>query len=121
MEKEHQERRSGVPLLGDIPIVQYFFASRQKEVFNKSTLFLITPRPAQFVESEPSSAESALQPSSPQTGSVIKLKEERADLFRPSRNVDSIFEPVPAVASRRPPATGCDASGVRPALSTPTS
>lgn len=47
-EKDTQTSRDAVPLLGDIPIIQYLFARKVSTEFRKSVLILITPRRAQF-------------------------------------------------------------------------
>ena len=43
-EKETQRVRNGVPLLQDIPIVQYLFSEEKTVDFTKSVLILLTPR-----------------------------------------------------------------------------
>jgi general secretion pathway protein D len=48
-EKETENTRDAVPLIGDIPIVQYLFANQAKRDFRKSVLIMMTPRRAQYV------------------------------------------------------------------------
>ena len=47
-EKETQKRRTGVPILQDIPIVQYLFSEEQLVDYTKSVLILLTPRTAHY-------------------------------------------------------------------------
>ena len=44
-EKQTSEIKSGVPLLRDIPLLQYLFSNEKTQDFHKSLLILITPRP----------------------------------------------------------------------------
>jgi hypothetical protein len=48
-EKETERTRDGVPLLQDIPGIQYFFSRRTTTDFNKSVLLLLTPRQPEYV------------------------------------------------------------------------
>ena len=48
-EKETERTRDGVPLLQDIPGVQYLFSKKTTRDFQKSVLILLTPRPANYV------------------------------------------------------------------------
>ncbi len=43
-EKETSEGKSGVPLLMDIPIVQYLFSNKTTQDFHRSILIILTPR-----------------------------------------------------------------------------
>ena len=43
-EKEASSSRTGVPLLQDIPVAQYFFSNKRTSDFQRSVLILITPR-----------------------------------------------------------------------------
>jgi type II secretory pathway component GspD/PulD (secretin) len=48
-EKEDSVVRDGVPILQDVPVLQYFFSNEQTVDFHKSVLILITPRRAHRV------------------------------------------------------------------------
>jgi tetratricopeptide (TPR) repeat protein len=49
-EQEIQRSTNGVPILQDIPIIQYLFKSKASQNFKRSVLVLITPRRPQSVE-----------------------------------------------------------------------
>lgn len=51
-ERQLQTSRSQVPLLGDIPVVQYLFAQKQAIDNTRTVMFLITPRPAKHFNGE---------------------------------------------------------------------
>lgn len=90
-EKEGEITRDGVPLLQDIPLVQYLFASRTSRDYQKSTLILITPRPAQYVY-QPEKARQAYEKSlSEEERPFASLRARYADWFRPYPNWASVF------------------------------
>lgn len=60
-ERENQENESGVPVLKDVPVVQYGFKQEDKLDFSKSILVLVTPR-------RPESAGSARAPGAAREG-----------------------------------------------------
>ncbi|MAH04258.1 MAG: hypothetical protein CL561_01730 [Alphaproteobacteria bacterium] len=47
-EKETENSRDAVPLLGDIPVMQYLFSNEAKRDYRKSVLIMLTPRRAQY-------------------------------------------------------------------------
>ena len=47
-EKETEKSRDSVPILGDIPIVQYAFSNQQTREFRKSVLIMLTPRRPEY-------------------------------------------------------------------------
>ena len=90
-EKEGEVTRDGVPLLQDIPLVQYLFANRTSRDYQKSTLILITPRPAQYVY-QPEKARQAYEKSlSEEERPFASLRARYADWFRPYPNWASVF------------------------------
>lgn len=52
-EKETENTRDAVPLLGDIPVMQYLFSNEAKRDFRKSVLIMLTPRRAKYVNRDP--------------------------------------------------------------------
>tara|TARA_R110001592_G_scaffold29350_6_gene106547 strand:+ start:2719 stop:4662 length:1944 start_codon:yes stop_codon:yes gene_type:complete len=52
-EKETESSRDAVPLLGDIPAIQYLFSNKSERDFRKSVLIMLTPRRAQYVNQDP--------------------------------------------------------------------
>ncbi|WP_416560963.1 hypothetical protein ACHEXL_05250 [Limnohabitans sp. yimb22184] len=90
-EKEGEITRDGVPLLQDVPLVQYLFANRTSRDYQKSTLILITPRPAQYVY-QPEKARQAYEKSlSEEERPFASLRARYADWFRPYPNWASVF------------------------------
>jgi general secretion pathway protein D len=90
-EKESQKNRDGVPLLQDIPLIQYLFASSTSSEFQKSTLLLITPRPPQYVY-QPEKARQEYEKSlTEDERPFASLRARYADWFRPYPNWASIF------------------------------
>ena len=51
-EKETESTRDAVPLLGDIPIIQYLFARQGSREYRKSVLIMLTPRRAQYANQD---------------------------------------------------------------------
>ena len=90
-EKEGEITRDGVPLLQDVPLLQYMFANRTSRDYQKSTLILITPRPPQYVY-QPEKARQAYEKSlSEEERPFASLRARYADWFRPYPNWASVF------------------------------
>lgn len=47
-EKETEKTRDAVPILGDIPLLQYGFSNQQTREFRKSVLIMLTPRRPEY-------------------------------------------------------------------------
>ena len=86
-EKETELTRDGVPLLQDIPLVQYFFSRETTTDFNKSVLLLITPRLPEYVFQQPKKSASG----APSGSAVSEFKARHADWFRSYPNWASVF------------------------------
>ncbi len=90
-EKEGESTRDGVPLLQDIPLVQYLFSRNTKRDYQKSTLILITPRPPQYVY-QPENARQEYEKSlTEDERPFANLRARYADWFRPYPNWASVF------------------------------
>ncbi len=90
-EKEGENTRDGVPLLQDIPVVQYLFSRNTSRVFQKSVLILITPRPPQYVY-QPENARQEYEKSlTEDERPFANLRARYADWFRPYPNWASVF------------------------------
>jgi len=90
-EKEGESTRDGVPLLQDIPLVQYFASQSTKREYQKSTLILVTPRPAQYVY-QPENARQEYEKSlSEDERPFANLRSRYSDWFRPYPNWASVF------------------------------
>lgn len=106
-EKETTSSRDGVPVLQDIPGVQYFFSRKSNSDYQKSVLILITPRPANYTWlSDASRAEYAKNPDDPFTPSMDVLRARYSDWFKPYPNVASVFHHLNAADLYREFRTG---------------
>jgi hypothetical protein len=91
-EKETTNNRDGVPILQDIPGLQYLFSKQLKNDYQKSVLILITPRPASYTwMSDESIAAAAKTPGDPFTPSLDVLRSRYSDWFKPYPNIASMF------------------------------
>jgi len=106
-EKETTGTRDGVPVLQDVPFLQYLFSAQQKTDYQKSVLILITPRPANYTWlSEQSKAEYAKTPDDPFTPSMDVLRARYQDWFKPYPNLASVFHHLNAADLYRDFRTG---------------
>ncbi len=86
-EKETVQGKDGVPILMDIPLVQYLFSNKKTSDIHKSILVFLTPRrvlPGVNVSDEAESAESNLN-------SVREFKEKYGYLFKSGDNLSHIM------------------------------
>lgn len=89
-EKETTRARDGVPLLQDIPGVQYLFSRKDTSDFQRSVLMLITPRKAQYTYR----SDEAMRADPTGNADAESMKELRArygDWFKPYPNLASVF------------------------------
>ena len=85
-EKETERIKDGVPVLKDIPVVQYLFSNETTLDFTKSVIILLTPRRARFTtRPEPAPADAP----APQRN-LQELK-GRLGEFKPAPNLDAAF------------------------------
>lgn len=89
-EKETSNTRDGVPVLQDVPGLQYFFAGRDTNNFQRSVLMLITPRAPQYTyrSHENLAAAGAMSGSD---DSMQELRGRYGDWFKPYPNLASVF------------------------------
>lgn len=90
-EKETEIDRDGVPLLQDVPVVQYLFAKKQRAVYQNSLLILITPRAPQFVYQSDKAREEYEKSLSEEDRQVASLRARYSDWFKPYPNWASVF------------------------------
>jgi hypothetical protein len=106
-EKETTSTRDGVPILQDVPFMQYFFSAQQKTDYQKSVLILITPRPANYTWlSDQSKEDFAKTPDDPFTPSMDVLRARYQDWFKPYPNLASVFHHLNAADLYRDFRTG---------------
>lgn len=87
-ERQVERQRSAVPLLGDLPLIQYLFNRTNETEFSKSVLMLLTPR---RVESTPSTGPaSAAEANTPQGPAMQRLYAQFPQLFRAPATLDLI-------------------------------
>jgi tetratricopeptide (TPR) repeat protein len=93
-EKESTTNRDGVPLLQDVPGLQYLFSQQNKTDYQRSVLILITPRPASYTWLS-EEAQSAIAKDSAKDGGVSPgldvLRARYSDWFKPYPNLASVF------------------------------
>lgn len=90
-EKEAESTRDGVPLLQDIPLAQYLFSNKVTLDYQKSTLILVTPRPAQYVYQPEKARQEYEQSLSEDERPLANLRARYADWFKPYPNWASVF------------------------------
>jgi Flp pilus assembly protein TadD len=90
-EKESETVRDGVPLLQDVPVVQYLFSNETTLDFTKSVLILLTPRQPRFSHED---GTVKVDPANPPDAMANQenLKElKKMSGFRPASTVDSVL------------------------------
>ena len=106
-EKETTNNRDGVPMLQDVPGLQYLFSKQSKNDYQKSVLILITPRPTSYTWlSDESKAAFAKKPDDPFTPSLDVLRARYSDWFKPYPNLASVFHHLNAADLYREFRTG---------------
>ena len=89
-ERQLNESKNGVPLLKDIPVLQYLFSTETKNDFTQSILVMITPRPPVTGVNAPSSSRE-METDPQQQSSLKELRQEISSTLRPSPNLDAVF------------------------------
>lgn len=90
-EKETEKLRDGVPILQDIPGVQYLFSRQDTLDYTKSVLVLLTPRKPRYTwEDGTEKIVQGERPPEKEKPNLMELK-GRPDWFRPASNLDSVF------------------------------
>lgn len=91
-EKETERKRNGVPLLQDIPLVQYLFSQKDTKDFQKSVLILITPRTTEYVyRNKGKLKKKSGQGYQDRRGGLSELQARYTDWFKPYPNWASVF------------------------------
>ncbi len=81
-EKESAKVKQGVPILQDIPILQYFFSNEKTMDYNKTVLVLLTPHAPRFTDQLDEESAKRRDPIN------VKRLKDQAGLFSPVSNVD---------------------------------
>ena len=90
-EKESGNTRDGVPLLQDVPLLQYLFSRRTSSDFQKSVLILITPRPAEYAYQPEKARQEYEKTLSEDERPIASLRARYSDWFKPYPNWASVF------------------------------
>jgi hypothetical protein len=86
-EKETEKIRDGVPLLQDIPLVQYLFSRKTTKDFTKSVMILLTPRQPQYTYKD----SKVTGPQAGQNPALSELRARHMDWFNPYATAETIF------------------------------
>lgn len=84
-EKQTSRTRSGVPVLQDVPVVQYLFSNKRDIDFQRSVLILITPRQSVY------SAKAAQNTSTGESESLDALRERMGFSAKTPANIEAIL------------------------------
>lgn len=92
-EKETEQLNDGVPILQDIPGLQYLFSHEDTLDYTKSVLILLTPRQPRYVHEDGSPKVDHENPADAgiKQPNLDELK-GRPDWFRPASNLDAVFD-----------------------------
>jgi Flp pilus assembly secretin CpaC len=91
-EKQTENTRDGVPVLQDVPLIQYLFSSQTTRDFNRSTLVLVTPRSAEYTYRPRDARKLTGAAQGAAEDEVLnELKARYTDWFRPYPNWASVF------------------------------
>ncbi|MCF8179322.1 MAG: hypothetical protein K9J74_12495 [Sulfuritalea sp.] len=104
-EKETNREREGVPLLQDVPILQYLFSQAKTSNFQRSVLILVTPRRADYVFRGDQNGKGAVVGSN-DSQALSELRARYLDWFKPYPNLASVFHHLGSSALYREFRTG---------------
>lgn len=100
-EKETEKVKTGVPILQDIPGVQYLFSNQTTLDLNKSVLVLLTPRKPRFTEADGSpeikssdaDGQMIAAAKADNSGANVKRLKKRSEwAFAPANNLDAVVD-----------------------------
>jgi general secretion pathway protein D len=89
-EKETNRSRDGVPILQDIPLLQYLFSRNDTSAFQRSVLILVTPRRAEYVYKGDQQGKGAVVGNA-DSEALSELRARYTDWFKPYPNLASVF------------------------------
>jgi len=102
-ERETNNNRDGVPVMQDVPGLQYLFAKRDTSDFQRSVLLLITPRSPQYTyRNEVTKSDSEVDADQ----GMQELRARYGDWFNPYPNLASVFSHMNASSIYREFRTG---------------
>jgi|GEM_PF-1493985 len=90
-ERTDSSSNDAVPLLGDIPGLQYFFRRETSTQYRKSVIFLVTPRQPDYMYIKEIGGPQA-DPNSPVLQALFEFKNRYTDWFKPQPNIAEAFK-----------------------------
>ena len=90
-ERESNSVRDGVPVLQDVPVLQYLFSRQSQTEYQKSVLILITPRQASYTWLSEETKAALRDKRDAFSPSVDVLRSRYVDWFKPYPNLASVF------------------------------
>ena len=91
-ERDQTKDRDGVPLLQDIPIVQYLFSRNVTRDYYKSVLILLTPRRTQYTNRAEADVAAERATMSPSDLAMAEFEDKYKPWFKPTPNVAEITQ-----------------------------
>jgi Flp pilus assembly secretin CpaC len=105
-ERDQSRDRDGVPLLQDIPVVQYLFSRNVTRDYYKSVLILLTPRRAQYTNRSEADIAADKAQLSPSDLALAEFEDKYRPWFKPIPNVGEIVHKLERSALFREFQTG---------------
>ncbi len=95
-ERDQSDDRNGVPLMQDIPIVQYLFSRNVERDYYKSVLILLTPRKAQYTNRAEEDVTAERAQLSPAELAMAEFEDKYRPWFKPIPNLGEIIQTLEA-------------------------
>jgi general secretion pathway protein D len=89
-ERDQSHDRDGVPLLQDVPIVQYLFSRNVSREYYKSVLILLTPRRAQYTNRADADVAADNAKLTPEDQALVEFENKHRPWFKPIPNIGEI-------------------------------
>lgn len=89
-ERDQSSDRDGVPLLQDVPIVQYLFSTNATREYYKSVLIMLTPRRAQYTNRAEEDVAADLEGASQSDLALSEFEAKYKPWFKPVPNIGEI-------------------------------
>lgn len=91
-ERDQTKDRDGVPVLQDVPIVQYLFSRNVTRDYYKSVLILLTPRRTQYTNRAEADIAAERATMSPGEVAMAEFEDKYRPWFKPTPNVGEITQ-----------------------------
>jgi Flp pilus assembly protein TadD len=91
-ERDQTKDRDGVPVLQDVPIVQYLFSRNVTRDYYKSVLILLTPRRTQYTNRAEADIAAERATMTPSEVSMAEFEDKYKPWFKPTPNVGEITQ-----------------------------